>query len=105
MVGMFQKEVAERIVSKPGSEVYGVISVLTQAWYSGKILFHVSPGSFNPPPKVQSSVIKLNRNEKKSLGCDEKLFKQVVKNSFGQRRKMLRKKKTVRKRVKGKTSW
>lgn len=90
MVGMFQKEVAERVVSKEGSKVYGVTSVLIQASYDAKMLFHVSPGSFFPAPKVTSSVIMLTRKENYVLPCNEKLFKAVVKASFGQRRKMLR---------------
>lgn len=90
LVGMFQKEVAERVVSKPGSKVYGVISVLIQAFYDGKYLFTVDKSAFNPPPKVQSGVIRLVRKKDFSLGCDEELFRQVVKNAFGQRRKMLR---------------
>lgn len=90
MVGMFQKEVAERIVSPPGSKTYGVISVLTQAFYEGKYLFTVDRMNFNPPPKVQSGVIQLVRKENLELGCDEKLFKQIVKQTFSQRRKMLR---------------
>ena len=90
MVGMFQKEVAERVVAKPGSKVYGVISVLIQAFYRGEYLFTVEKGSFSPPPKVLSGVIRLQRNEKKDIGCDEKLFKRIVKQTFGQRRKMLR---------------
>lgn len=90
MVGMFQKEVAERVVSKPGSKVYGVISVLIQAYYEGDYLFKVNPGSFNPPPKVMSAVIRLRRKDNFSLDCNEKLFKTVVKICFGQRRKMIR---------------
>ena len=90
MVGMFQREVAERIVAPHGSKTYGVISVLVQAYYTGKIILKVSPGSFSPPPKVQSAVIKLTRKENLDLGCDEKLFRRVVKASFNQRRKMLR---------------
>lgn len=90
MVGMFQKEVAERIVSKPGGKEYGVISVLAQAFYEGQYLFTVDKGNFNPPPKVQSGVIRLIRKENQDLGCDAKLFKSVVKTAFGQRRKMLR---------------
>lgn len=90
MVGMFQKEVAERIVSPPGSKTYGVISVLIQAWYAGKVLFQVSKGSFDPPPKVESAVIRLDRKETNDLGCSENLFRQVVKQAFSQRRKMLR---------------
>ena len=90
MVGMFQKEVAERVVAAPGNKTYGVISVLVQAYYEGEYLFTVKPGSFNPPPKVQSAVIRLRRKENQDLGCDPKLFKRVVKQAFGQRRKMLR---------------
>ena len=90
MIGMFQKEVAERVVSKEGSKVYGVTSVLIQASYDVKFLFHVSPGSFFPAPKVTSSVIMLKRKENYELPCNEKLFKAVVKASFNQRRKMLR---------------
>jgi len=90
VVGMFQKEVAERIAEPPGSKAYGVISVLLQAYYSIEYLFTVHEDAFNPPPKVKSGVIRLIRNEKDSLDCDEKLFKQVVKLSFNQRRKTLR---------------
>ncbi len=90
MVGMFQKEVADRIVSPPGSKVYGITSVLAQAFYRTERLFTVEPGSFSPPPKVQSAVIRLTRKENYTLDCDEKLFRQVVKTAFNQRRKMLR---------------
>lgn len=90
MVGMFQKEVADRIVSPPGSKVYGITSVLAQAFYQTEHLFNVEPGSFNPPPKVRSSVIRLTRKEHFNLGCDERKFRQVVKTAFNQRRKMLR---------------
>lgn len=90
LVGMFQKEMAERIVAPPGNKTYGVISVLTQAFYSGEYLFTVNKGSFNPPPKVQSAVIRLTRKPEQQLGCDEKLFRRVVKQAFSQRRKMLR---------------
>jgi 16S rRNA (adenine1518-N6/adenine1519-N6)-dimethyltransferase len=90
MVGMFQKEVAERIVSPPGSKEYGVISVLTQAFYEGKYLFTVDKSNFAPPPKVQSGVICLTRKANQDLGCDPALFRTVVKTAFGQRRKMLR---------------
>lgn len=90
MVGMFQREVAERIVAPHGSKTYGVISVLVQAFYTGKVILKVSPGSFSPPPKVQSAVIKLERKENQELGCDERLFRRVVKAGFNQRRKMLR---------------
>lgn len=89
MVGMFQKEVADRIVAPHGSKTYGVISVLTQAHYDCEYLFKVSPGSFNPPPKVMSAVIRLTRKEQE-IDCDERLFRSIVKISFGQRRKMLR---------------
>jgi 16S rRNA (adenine1518-N6/adenine1519-N6)-dimethyltransferase len=90
MVGMFQKEMAERIIAPPGSKTYGVISVLAQAFYTGKYLFNVDKSSFNPPPQVQSGVIRLLRKENQDLGCDPKLFRQIVKASFNQRRKMLR---------------
>lgn len=92
MVGMFQKEVADRVVSKEGSKTYGVISVLIQAFYEGKTIIDVDKSCFTPPPKVQSSVIRLVRkpDTEGGLGCDEKLFRRVVKQSFGQRRKMLR---------------
>lgn len=90
MVGMFQKEVAERIIAPPGNKTYGVISVLIQAYYDGEYLFTVDKSNFNPPPKVQSGVIRLTRNDKSQLDCDEKLFRQVVKQAFSQRRKMLR---------------
>ncbi len=90
MVGMFQHEVAERVVAKPGNKTYGVISVLIQAWYEGEYLFQVDKSAFQPPPKVQSGVIRLKRLEKTDLGCSERLFRQIVKQTFGQRRKMLR---------------
>ncbi len=90
VVGMFQKEVAERVVSKPGNKTYGVISVLIQAFYEGEYLFTVKQGSFTPPPKVLSGVIRLTRKTNQDLGCDYKLFRQVVKMAFSQRRKMLR---------------
>lgn len=88
--GMIQKEVAERIASKPGKKAYGILSVLIQAWYDVEYLFTVSEKVFNPPPKVKSAVISIKRNKKESLGCSEKLFKQVVKTTFNQRRKTLR---------------
>ena len=88
--GMIQKEVAERITAKPGSKTYGILSVLLQAWYDIEYLFTVDENVFNPPPKVKSGVIKLVRNNVTDLGCDERLFKTVVKTSFGMRRKMLR---------------
>ncbi len=90
LVGMFQKEMADRVIAPPGSKTYGVISVLVQAYYDGEMLFKVDRGSFNPPPKVQSAVIRLSRKENQDLGCSYKLFRNIVKASFGQRRKMLR---------------
>ena len=90
VAGMLQKEVAERICCKPGTKVYGILSVLLQAWYDCEYLFNVPPGVFSPPPKVTSGVIRLTRNSRTSLGCDERLFKTVVKTAFGQRRKTLR---------------
>ena len=90
MVGMFQKEVADRVIAPPGSKTYGVISVLIQAHYSGELLFDVDKRNFNPPPKVQSAVIRLTRRDDFELGCDPKLFKTIVKSTFSQRRKMLR---------------
>jgi 16S rRNA (adenine1518-N6/adenine1519-N6)-dimethyltransferase len=90
LTGMFQKEVAVRIASKPGNKDYGVTSVLTQAWYDCKYLFDVWPDSFEPPPKVMSGVIQLTRKDTKQLNCDEVLFKQVVKAAFNQRRKTMR---------------
>lgn len=90
MSGMFQKEVAERICSGPGSKEYGIISVLTQAYYNAEYLFTVNENVFNPPPKVKSGVLRLTRKKETILPCNEILFKQVVKTSFNQRRKMLR---------------
>lgn len=90
VVCMIQKEVAERIAEKPGTKTYGILSVFLQAWYDIEYLFTVGSGAFNPPPKVQSAVIRLTRNSRESLGCDEKLFRTVVKTAFGQRRKTLR---------------
>lgn len=90
VVCMVQKEVAERIAEKPGTKTYGILSVFLQAWYDIEYLFTVGSGAFNPPPKVQSAVIRLTRNSRTSLGCDEKLFRSVVKAAFGQRRKTLR---------------
>ena len=80
--GMIQKEVAERLAAGPGSKTYGILSVLLQAWYEVEYLFTVSENVFDPPPKVKSAVIRMVRNDRKSLGCDEKLFKTVVKTSF-----------------------
>lgn len=88
--GMLQKEVAERICAAPGGKVRGILSVLLQAWYDCEYLFTVGPENFTPPPKVQSGVLRLTRNGRSSLGCDERLFKSIVKTSFGQRRKTLR---------------
>jgi len=88
--GMFQKEVAKRICSKEGSKVYGILSVLTQAFYDAEYLFTVPPSVFNPPPKVESGVLRLTRKENFSLPCDEKLFFKIVKQGFQQRRKTLR---------------
>lgn len=90
MVGMFQKEVADRVVAKPGSKTYGILSVLVQCYFNCKRLFLVSKGSFNPPPKVESAVIRVERNDVVELPCSKKLFKRVVKATFNQRRKMMR---------------
>ncbi len=90
VVGMIQKEVAVRIAEPPGTRSYGIMSVLLQAWYDIEYLFTVNENVFNPPPKVKSAVIRLKRNNVTELGCSEKLFIQVVKASFSQRRKMLR---------------
>lgn len=88
--GMIQHEVAVRMASQPGNKQYGILSVLIQAWYNVEYLFTVEPTVFNPPPKVMSAVIRMTRNEVQHLGCDEQLFKRVVKTVFNQRRKMLR---------------
>lgn len=88
--GMFQKEVAQRICEKSGSKAYGILSVLTQAFYDAEYLFTVPPTVFNPPPKVDSGVIRLNRKEDYSIPCDEKMLFKVVKTAFQQRRKTLR---------------
>lgn len=90
VVGMVQKEVAERICSGPGSRVYGILSVLLGAWFDMEYLFTVSEQVFSPPPKVKSAVIRLTRNNVERLGCDERLFVAVVKRCFNQRRKMIR---------------
>ncbi len=90
VVGMFQKEVAERCTAKAGSKEYGILSVFLQAYYKVEYLFTVKAGVFNPPPKVLSAVIRLTRNETTELNCDEKLFWLVVKAGFNQRRKTLR---------------
>lgn len=89
-MGMIQKEVAERMAAGPGSKTYGILSVLIQAWYRVEYLFTVHEHVFNPPPKVKSAVIRMTRNETQELGCNEKLFKQIVKTTFNQRRKTLR---------------
>jgi len=90
VVGMFQKEVAERIAAPPGSKTYGILSVLLQAWYRIEYVCTVPQHVFLPPPKVQSAVIRLIRNTRKELDCNEVLFKQVVKATFNQRRKAIR---------------
>ncbi|MEM9327853.1 MAG: 16S rRNA (adenine(1518)-N(6)/adenine(1519)-N(6))-dimethyltransferase RsmA [Bacteroidota bacterium] len=89
-VCMIQKEVAERLASSHGSKSYGILSVLLQAFFDIELLFAVPPHVFDPPPKVQSAVIRLRRNETSALSCDEKLFRRVVKEGFGKRRKTLR---------------
>lgn len=90
VVGMLQKEVAERLASGPGNKSYGILSVLLQAWYDIEYLFTVGEHEFSPPPKVKSAVIRLRRNIRTELGCDEAKFKTVVKTAFNQRRKTLR---------------
>jgi 16S rRNA (adenine1518-N6/adenine1519-N6)-dimethyltransferase len=90
VVGMFQKEVAERVAAKPGSKTYGILSVLLTAFYDIEYLFTVHEHVFNPPPKVKSAVIRLRRNQVATLACDEALFTKVVKIGFNQRRKTLR---------------
>lgn len=90
MVGMFQKEVAVRLASPPGNKDYGILSVFSQAFYDMEYLFTVDENEFNPPPKVKSGVIRMKRKFGVELGCDEKLFRQVVKAAFNQRRKTLR---------------
>ncbi len=90
LVGMIQKEVAERMAAKHGNKTYGILSVLMQAFYTIDYLFTVHEHVFDPPPKVKSAVIRLTRNEVNELGCDEQLFKTVVKTAFNQRRKMMR---------------
>lgn len=90
VVGMFQKEVAERIASPPGNKTYGILSVLMQAYYKIEYLFTVNPQVFNPPPHVKSAVIRLTRNNVQKLDCNEELFFKVVKAGFNQRRKTLR---------------
>ena len=88
--GMIQKEVAERLTASPGSKTYGILSVLLQVWYDIEYLFTVNEQAFIPQPKVKSAVVRLTRNGRQQMDCDEKLFKTVVKTSFNQRRKMLR---------------
>lgn len=88
--GMIQREVALRMAAAPGSKTYGILSVLIQAWYDVEYLFTVDENVFNPPPKVKSAVIRMTRNDVTDIGCDEQLFKRVVKTVFNQRRKMLR---------------
>ena len=90
VVGMFQQEVAERVAAKPGSKTYGILSVLLQAFYNIGYLFTVTPGCFDPPPKVNSGVIRLVRNGVERLNCDEGLFRRLVKMAFNQRRKKLK---------------
>lgn len=89
LVGMFQKEVADRLCAGPGSRTYGITSVLTQLWYDLELLFIVEPDAFIPPPKVRSAVIRMRRNERMELPCDERLLRRLVKAAFGQRRKTL----------------
>lgn len=90
VAGMLQKEVAERLTSGPGKKAYGILSVFMQAYYTAEYLFTVSEQVFVPPPKVKSAVVRFTRNEVQKLDCDEKLFRQVVKTAFNQRRKTLR---------------
>jgi 16S rRNA (adenine1518-N6/adenine1519-N6)-dimethyltransferase len=87
---MLQKEVAQRLASPPGNKDYGILSVLLQAWYNIEYLFTVDENSFIPPPKVKSAVIRITANDRKELGCDEVLFKKVIKATFNQRRKTIR---------------
>lgn len=89
VAGMFQLELAQRVASEPHTKAYGVISVLFQAWYDIQIEFKISPGVFNPPPKVTSAVICAKRKDTSDIGCDQKLFTRIVKASFNQRRKTL----------------
>lgn len=90
VAGMLQREVAQRICAGPGSKVYGILSVFLRAWYDCEYLFSVPPDVFSPPPKVTSGVLRLTRNSRTELGCDESRFRTVVKTAFGQRRKTLR---------------
>jgi 16S rRNA (adenine1518-N6/adenine1519-N6)-dimethyltransferase len=89
-VGMFQKEVAERMAEKPGTKTYGILSVLLQAYFDIEYLFTVHENVFTPPPKVKSAVIRLTRNDRKNLSCSDAIFLKVVKTTFNQRRKMIR---------------
>ncbi len=88
--GMIQKEVAERLAAKPGNKNFGILSALVQLWYDVEYLFTVEPDVFNPPPKVRSAVVRLTRNSREEAGCNEALYKRIVKTTFNQRRKMLR---------------
>lgn len=88
--GMIQKEVAERLAARPGGKDFGILSAMVQLWYDVEYLFTVEPDVFNPPPKVRSAVVRLTRNARTEAGCDEKLYKRIVKTVFNQRRKMLR---------------
>ena len=88
--GMLQREVARRLTSEPGTRDYGILTVLLRAWYDAEYLFTVPPGAFTPPPKVQSGVLRLTRNDRTSLGVSEQSFRRVVKAAFAQRRKMIR---------------
>ena len=90
MVGMFQKEVAERICATPGGKKNGIISLRAQAFYDAELIFNIAPDAFDPPPRVQSSIIVLRRKENYKLGCDQKIYSRVIKMSFGQRRKKMR---------------
>lgn len=88
--GMIQKEMADRLAARPGTKAYGILSVLLGRWYDVEYLFTVEPGVFNPPPKVRSAVVRITRNDVERCGCDESLFRRLVKSVFQQRRKMLR---------------
>ena len=90
VTGMIQKEVADRLCAAPGTKAYGILTVMLQTWYDAEYLFTVEPHVFNPPPKVRSAVVRLTRNGRRSLPCDEELFRRVVKTTFNQRRKTLR---------------
>jgi 16S rRNA (adenine1518-N6/adenine1519-N6)-dimethyltransferase len=90
LVGMFQKELAKRVIASPGNKDYGILSIFVQAYYDVEYLFEVGPEQFDPPPKVKSAVIRLKRNNVEKLECDDKKFRTVVKAAFNQRRKKLR---------------